>query len=390
MSIVDDPLDSAPIKVAVLGSTGSIGRQALDVLRAHADRFELVALAAGSDAASLESQAEEFAVSMIGLSSGKASAPKGASIFEGSDAAARVAEESDAQVVLNAVMGAAGLKATMATIISGKTLALANKESLVAAGEAVMARAGPGQIRPVDSEHSALWQVLEGVPPDHSRRVWLTGSGGPFRGRSSRDLEGVTVAEALAHPVWEMGPKITVDSATLMNKGLEVIEAHFLFGLTYDEIEVVIHPQGLVHALVETSDGSVFAHAALPDMRLPIQLALAWPDRLSPPEGNRIDFKAGLEATFEAPDVETFRCLPLAYEAGRRGDTYPAVLNAANEIAVKSFIDGRLDLLGIPAVVERVLEEHDPVEATLDGVLAQDAWARSRSTELISAMEIKG
>lgn len=389
MSIVDDLLARGPIKVAVLGSTGSVGRQALDVVRAYADRFELVALAAGSDAATLQAQAEEFAVPMIGLSSGKASAPKGASIFEGEDAAARVAEESDAQVVLNAVMGAAGLKATMATIISGKTLALANKESLVAAGEAVMAKAGPGQIRPVDSEHSALWQVLEGVPPDHSRRVWLTGSGGPFRGRSSRDLEGVTVAEALAHPVWEMGPKITVDSATLMNKGLEVIEAHFLFGLTYDEIEVVIHPQGLVHALVETSDGSVFAHAAMPDMRLPIQLALAWPDRLAPPEDKRIDFKTGLEATFEAPDVETFRCLPLAYEAGRRGDTYPAVLNAANEIAVHSFIDERLDLLGIPAIVERVLEEHDPVEATLDGVLEQDAWARSRAIELIGAMDVK-
>lgn len=389
-SIFDDPTETTsltgPVKVAILGSTGSIGKQALDVIRAHPDRFELVALATGSDSETLLAQADEFGVRKIGIARGEIETPKRVVVLTGEDSAARIAEESEASVVLNAVVGAAGLMATLATILSGKILALANKESLVAAGELVMAKAGPGQIRPVDSEHSAMWQVLEGIPAHLVRRVILTGSGGPFRGRRSADLGAVTVADALAHPVWDMGPKITVDSATLMNKGLEVIEAHFLFGFTYDEIQVVIHPQGLIHAMAETLDGALFAHAAMPDMRLPIQVALAWPDRIAPPEGKRLDLPAAKTLTFEEPDTETFRCLALAYEAGRRGDTYPAVMNAANEVAVRSFIEGRLDFAGIPAVVEGVLEEHEPSGATLEGVLEQDSWARARAEEMITAL----
>jgi 1-deoxy-D-xylulose-5-phosphate reductoisomerase len=410
------------VRVAILGSTGSIGRQALDVVRAHPDRFQVVALAAGSDAETLAAQAKEFDVGLLGLAQGSISAPEPSVVVVGPNAAAEIAERTSAEVVLNAVVGAAGLQATMATILSGKTLALANKESLVAAGELVMSRAEPGQIRPVDSEHSALWQVLEGVPPHAVRRCILTGSGGPFRGRDMASLAGVTVAEALAHPVWDMGRKITIDSATMMNKGLEIVEAHFLFGFTYDEIEVVINPQGLVHGMVEVIDGSMVAYAAQPDMRLPIQLALAWPERLMPPasvgasvgpedpggpdpdapdgssgsgspgsaKAGRIDWAATGGLAFEAPDVGTFRCVALAYEAGRRGDTYPAVLNAANEVAVGAFLDERIGFLGIPEVVERVLEEHQPVEPRLEGVLEQDAWARGRAVEVVTRLGDNG
>ncbi|MGH2771099.1 MAG: 1-deoxy-D-xylulose-5-phosphate reductoisomerase, partial [Actinomycetota bacterium] len=307
----------------------------------------------------------------------------GVEVIVGEGAAAEVVQRSEAQVVLNAVVGAAGLRATLAALEAGKVLALANKESLVAAGELVMSKAAPGQIRPVDSEHSALWQVLEGIPADQVRRVFLTGSGGPFRGRRAIDLEDVTVEEALDHPVWRMGRKITVDSASLMNKGLEVIEAHFLFGLTYDEIEVVIHPQGVVHGLAETIDGAFFAHAAVADMRLPIQIALAWPQRLGAPDGRRIDWPGLQTVTFERPDTRTFRCLDLAYRAGRAGGTYPAVLNAANEVAVGAFLDRRLRFAEIPVVIERLLEEHRCVEPTLEGVLGVDAWARQRAEEII-------
>ena len=371
-------------RVAILGSTGSIGCQALDVVRAHPERFEVVALAAGSDCETLLAQAKEFDVKLLGVVSGPLDAPDGVAVFEGENSAERVVQESDAHLVLNAVVGAAGLRATMATILAGKTLALANKESLVAGGELVMSRTFEGQLRPVDSEHSSLWQLLDGLPPDRVRRVLLTGSGGPFRGRTAAELKDVTVEGALNHPVWAMGPKITIDSSTLMNKGLEVIEAHFLFGLTYDEIQVVIHPQGLVHGMVETMDGSVFAHAAPPDMKLPIQVAMAWPDRLGAP-GSRIDWTAGQTMTFEAPDMETFRCLALAFEAGRKGGTYPAALNAANEVAVEAFMGGRLDYLGIPAVVEDVLERHDSCEPSLEAVLEQDAWARAEAGARISA-----
>ncbi|MEA2534789.1 MAG: 1-deoxy-D-xylulose-5-phosphate reductoisomerase, partial [Actinomycetota bacterium] len=344
MSDIDDYGDDLfgdapePVSVAILGSTGSIGTQALEVVRAHPDRFKVTALTAHSDGDTLLAQAKEFDVPLLGLTTGGMEAPAGTTLVDGSMASAEVAQAAEASVVLNAVVGAAGLQATLATLRAGKTLALANKESLVAAGELVMAKAGPGQIRPVDSEHSALWQLLHSIAPDQVRRALVTGSGGPFRGRTREDLGNVDVQQALAHPVWAMGPKITVDSSTLMNKGLEVIEAHFLFGFTYDEIDVVIHPQGTVHALVETVDGAVFVHAAPPDMRLPIQLALAWPDRLGAPGGKRLDWATLGTLTFEPPDTDTFRCLALAYQAARLGDTYPAVLNAANEVAVGAFL----------------------------------------------------
>jgi len=376
-----------PIRVAILGSTGSIGRQALDVCRANPDRFQVTALAAGSDWEGLLAQAKEFDVPLVGIGPGSYDAQREIKVVSGDNSAAEVAEISDAHVVLNAVMGAAGLRATMATIASEKNLALANKESLVAAGELVMGKAAPGQLRPVDSEHSALWQVLEGLQPDQVRRVILTGSGGPFRGRSAAELANVTPEQALAHPVWEMGPKISIDSATLMNKGLEVIEAHFLFGFTYDEIEVVIHPEGMIHAMAETVDGAVFAHAAAPDMRLPIQLALAWPERLSPPGGKRIDWASPQKMTFEPPDLSVFKCFALAVEAGRRGDTYPAVLNAANEVAVRAFLERQLSFADISGVVEKTLEAHVPSEPHLDGVLEADSWARRMATETIETMQ---
>ncbi len=381
-----DPLrEDGPISVAILGSTGSIGTQALEVVRAHPGRFKVTALTANSDAETLFAQAKEFDVALLGLTRGVVEGPDGVTVVDGPLASAEVAEAAEAAVVLNAVVGAAGLQATLATLRAGKILALANKESLVAAGELVMAKAGPGQIRPVDSEHSAMWQLLHSIEPDQVRRALVTGSGGPFRGRTREDLGNVEVSQALAHPVWAMGPKITVDSATLMNKGLEVIEAHFLFGFTYDEIDVVIHPQSTVHALVETVDGAVFVHAAPPDMRLPIQLALAWPERLGAPGGKRLDWAGLGSLSFEPVDTETFRCLGLAYEAGRKGDTYPAVLNAANEVAVGAFLGGRLGFLGIPDIVEQVLEAHEPSPPSLEGVLEVDAWARERASAIIGA-----
>ncbi len=391
MDLFDSPQS---IRVAILGSTGSIGTQALEVVRAYPERFEVVALAAGSDTAALTAQAKEFDVKLLGIVSRPLDAPDGVTVFEGADSAERVVQESDAHLVLNAVVGSAGLKATMATILAGKTLALANKESLVAGGELVMSKTFQGQLRPVDSEHSSLWQLLDELPPDRVRKVLLTGSGGPFRGRTTEDLREVTVANAINHPVWSMGPKISVDSSTLMNKGLEVIEAHYLFGLTYDEIQVVIHPQGMVHGMVETMDGSVFAHAAPPDMRLPIQLAMAYPDRLGAPSNRdgkppgRIDWTTPVSMTFEAPDLETFRCLSLAYEAGRKGGTFPAVLNAANEAAVEAFIAERLDYLGIPSIVETVLERHEGCEPSLEAILEQDAWARSEAASLINSRSL--
>src|SRR6266849_112400 len=381
-----DPFGEAgPISVAILGSTGSIGTQALEVVRAHPGRFKVTALTANSDAETLFAQAKEFDVALLGLTRGVVEGPDGVTVVDGPLASAEVAEAAEAAVVLNAVVGAAGLQATLATLRAGKILALANKESLVAAGELVMAKAGPGQIRPVDSEHSAMWQLLHSIEPDQVRRALVTGSGGPFRGRTREDLGNVEVSQALAHPVWAMGPKITVDSATLMNKGLEVIEAHFLFGFTYDEIDVVIHPQSTVHALVETIDGAVFVHAAPPDMRLPIQLALAWPQRLGAPGGKRLNWATLGTLSFEAPDTDTFRCLALAYQAARLGDTYPAVLNAANEVAVGAFLDGRLGYLGIPDIVEQVLEAHEPSPPSFEGVLEGDAWARERASAIIGA-----
>src|SRR5262245_21807630 len=323
-------------KVAVLGSTGSVGTQALDVIRSHRDDYEVVALAAGRNAELLAQQAAEFDVD-----------PKWARCCGADgDALAELAAHPEADVVLNAVVGFAGLPATIAALEHGTRLALANKESLIAGGPVVnAARArGGGEIVPVDSEHSALYQCLRGGRREEVRRVILTASGGPFRGRTRAELELVTVEDALKHPTWDMGAKITIDSSTLMNKGLEVIEAHELFDVDYDQVGVVVHPQSVVHGMVELCDGSGIGQLSMPDMRLPIGLALGAPERLDEPFGP-IDWTTLGTLTFEPPDLEAFPCLGLAYEAGRAGGGAPAVLSAANEIANEAFWERRIPWL---------------------------------------------
>ena len=356
--------DSSPRRVAILGSTGSIGTQALDVIRANPDSLQVVALVAGSNEEALGRQASEFGVANTGL---------------GSKAAEEIAQLEDVDVVLNAVVGAAGLRASVAALEAGKVLALANKESLVAGGELCTRAAveGGGSIVPVDSEHAALFQCLS-TDGSQAASVVLTASGGPFRERA--DLDGVTVDEALAHPTWSMGPKVTVDSATLMNKGLEVIEAHYLFGFCYDDIEVVVHPQSVVHAAVRCADGTMVLQAAPPDMRLPIQSALTWPFTAHGVTST-IDLAEVGRLTFEPVDRARFPSLDLAYEAGRTGGSLPAVMNAANEEAVKAFIEGRLGFADISRVVAAVMEAHTPVELrSLEDVEAADGEGRKLAT----------
>ena len=369
-----------PIGVAVLGSTGSIGTQALDVVRTHSDRFRVVALAAGRNSDLLAAQAAEF-----GVPGERARATAG-----DPGVLAGLAGLAEADVVLNAVVGFAGLPVTLTALEAGKRLALANKESLIAAGP-VVARArkgGGGEIVPVDSEHSAIYQALLAGPEEAVRRILITASGGPFRGRSRADLDHVTVADALAHPTWSMGPKITVDSSTLMNKGLEVIEANELFGVDLERIEVVVHPQSIVHGMVEWTDGSTIAQLSMPDMRLPIAYALAAPGRTDHPAGARggaeppglIDWSKLGTLTFEPPDTEAFPCLALAYAAARTGGGAPTVLNAANEVAVAAFLDGRLPWRGIAEVVTDVTGAHEPGNLeTVEDVTEADAWARARA-----------
>ncbi len=356
--------------VAVLGSTGSIGRQALDVIRANPDELKVVALVAGSNEDELNAQATEFGVAQTGL---------------GSEAAEEFARLDEVDVVLNGVMGAVGLRASVAALETGKVLALANKESLVAGGDVCTEAAarGGGSIVPVDSEHAALFQCLsaDGSP---AASVILTASGGPFRNRT--DLSGVTVDEALAHPTWSMGPKITVDSATLMNKGLEVIEAHHLFGFDYDAIDVVVHPQSVVHAIVRCADGTMLMQAAPADMRLPIQTALMWPFT-STGHVATIDLAEVGQLTFQPVDRTRFKSLDLAYDAGRKGGTYPAALNAANEIAVAAFLDARIPFTAIYSIVENVLAAHETGDATtLEGVFTADASARDVAASAIERL----
>jgi 1-deoxy-D-xylulose-5-phosphate reductoisomerase len=361
-------------RVVVLGSTGSVGTQALEVIRRHRDRYEVVGLAAGHNREALAAQAAEFAL-----------APECARLAtDGPDVLVELAAHPDADVVLNAVVGFAGLPATLAALDHGKRLALANKESLIAGGPVVaMARArGGGEIVPVDSEHSALYQVLRCGSRPEVRRLILTASGGPFRGYTRDELARVTVADALKHPTWDMGAKITVDSSTLMNKGLEVIEAHELFDVPVDEVDVVVHPQSIVHAMVEFADGATIAQLSRPDMRLPIGLALGAPDRLDEPFG-AIDWTVLSQLTFEVPDAEAFPALSLAYEAGRAGGSAPAVLNGANEIAVEAFLAGRLPWLHIADVVAGALEGGTGAVSELADVLEADRSARERANALI-------
>ena len=329
-------------RIALLGATGSIGRQALEIIAAHPD-LELAAAASGSQP-------------IDGL----------APLTQVGGDLTELLERAQPDVVLNAVVGFAGLPATLWALEGGVDLALANKESLVAAGELATSawRRGGGRLLPVDSEHSAAQQCLEGRAPETVHSLVLTASGGPFRGRSREELGDVTPAEALAHPTWNMGPKITIDSATLANKGLELIEAHFLFGLDYEQIEVVIHPTSTVHALVRFRDGAALAHLGYPDMRVPISFALTYPDRSATPVPP-LDFASGLTLEFAAPDVETFPLLALARRAGEQGGTYPCAFNAANEVAVATFLDGRLPFLGIAETVEETL-------AAIEGKPARD------------------
>ena len=359
--------------VAVLGSTGSIGTQALDVIARHPDEFHVVALAAGRNVDLLERQRARFGV------------PAELARAGADDAAlSELAALAEADVVLNAVVGFAGLPATIAALRAGKRLALANKESLIAGGPVVAkARAaGGGEIVPVDSEHSAIWQALRAGRPGEVRRIVLTASGGPFRGRTLDDLAGVTPADALAHPTWRMGAKITIDSSTLMNKGLEVIEAHELFGVDYDAIDVVVHPQSIVHGMVEFTDGATVAQCSMPDMRLPIGLALGAPARLTEPFG-AVDWEKVGALTFEPPDRATFRCLDLAYAAGRAGGSAPAVLSAANEVAVEAFLAGRVRWTDIAGIVTEVLDRGTGNADEVADVLEADRVAREHAVAAV-------
>ena len=378
--------------VSVVGSTGSIGTQTLDVVRTDPDRYRVIALGAARSVDALAAQASEFRPLVVAIADEdlaaevKARVPTGTEVRAGAQALASIA--TDADVVVNGVVGFAGLGVTIAALASGRRLALANKESLIAGGPAVRTvRSTPGaEIVPVDSEHCAIHQCLRAGRPEEVARLVLTASGGPFRGRSRAELANVTLEEALAHPTWTMGPKITVDSSTLMNKGLEVIEAHELFGpaapgsvVTFDRIDVVVHPQSVIHSMVEWTDGATIAQLSRPDMRLAIGYALAYPARLGLPFG-AIDWSALATLTFERPDVEAFPCLPLAYEAGRTGGTAPAWLNAANEVAVAAFLEGRIGWLAISAVISETLAGHDGDDATSeDGIIEADRMARERA-----------
>ena len=422
-----EPAAGRPREVVILGSTGSIGTQALDIIRRNPDRFRVVALAAGgSDPDALARQAAEFGVAAVAVAN-PAAAPQAQAalrhhfevgrtergttpahrplsgghplsppsplsprpempvLLAGPDAVCEVAGWP-CDVVLNGVTGAAGLQATLAALDAGRTLALANKESLIIGGALVTSRAKPGQIVPVDSEHSTIAQCLRAGSNSEVRRLVLTASGGPFRGWSRDRLETVTPRQALAHPTWNMGPLITINSATLVNKGLEVIEAHLLFGFGLDRIDVVVHPQSIVHSMVEFADGATIIQASPPDMRLPISLGLAWPDRVAD-AAPCLDWSVAASWTFEPLDDEAFPAVALAREAAAAGGTAPAVYNAANEACVADFLAGRIAFPRIVSTVARIVSEHDAACAavtTVADVLEVDGWARRRATELNS------
>ncbi len=401
MTFSDQPRD-----VVILGSTGSIGTQALDIIRRNPGRFRVAALAAGGGNVDLLArQAVEFGAAAVAVASPAAAAqlpaalrdylgrtdggtrsPVIPTVLTGADAICEVAARP-CDVVLNGVTGAAGLQATLAALDAGRVLALANKESLIVGGPLVTRAAKPGQIVPVDSEHSTIAQCLRAGSRSEVRRLVLTASGGPFRGWSRDALADVTPEQALAHPTWKMGPLVTVNSATLVNKGLEVIEAHLLFGFGLDRIDVVVHPQSIVHSMVEFADGATIIQASPPDMRLPISLSLAWPDRV-PDAAPGLDWSAAATWTFEPLDDTAFPAVALAREAAAVGGTMPAVYNAANEACVAAFLDGRIGFTRIVDTVARIVSEHDAACAavtTVADVLAVDDWARRRAAELMSA-----
>ena len=355
-------------RVIVLGSTGSIGVQALEVIAANPERFQLVGLAAGRDREKLEAQGRETGVTRLAL---------------GVDEAVQLVRDTEADVVLNGITGSVGLAPTLAVLASGATLALANKESLIVGGELVMGAAAPGQIVPIDSEHSAIAQALRSGEHGEVQRLVLTASGGPFRGWTRDQLGDATPEQALAHPTWNMGSVVSTNSATLVNKGLEIIEAHHLFGIPFDRIEAVVHPQSIVHSMVEFTDGSTVAQASPPDMRLPISLGLDWPHRV-PGVGVPLDWTHAQSWTFEPLDHDAFPAVALAKRVGMAGGTYPAVFNAANEQAVQAFHARRIPFLSILAVIERVVDLHEPHPLRLEGVLEAERWARDAADRALA------
>jgi len=358
-------------RIIILGSTGSIGTQALDVIKANPTRFEVVGLSAGSNRELLAEQAAAFNVDDTAV---------------GAAEAEQLVRDVDADVVLNGITGSVGLGPTLAALTAGRTLALANKESLIVGGDLVKALAAPGQIVPVDSEHSAIAQALRSGTAAEVRRLVLTASGGPFRGRSRAQLAEVTPREALAHPTWDMGLVITTNSATLVNKGLEIIEAHLLFDVPYESIDVVVHPQSLIHSMVEFIDGSTIAQASPPNMRLPISLGLDWPNRVAA-VGVPIDWTTPHTWTFEPLDDDAFPAVELAKQVGRAGATYPAVFNASNEQAVLAFHAGRIGYLDIVDTVQRVVEAHETQgELTLESLAEAERWARAAADTIIDSI----
>ena len=357
-------------KIIVLGSTGSIGTQALEVIQKNPELFELVGIAAGRNVELAKAQAKSFGLS------------EDVVVF-GADDASKLAKKVDADVVVNGITGSVGLSSTLATLESGKTLALANKESLIVGGELVKKIASPGQIVPVDSEHSAIAQSLWAGKPKEVERLILTASGGPFRGFSKSELASVTPAQALAHPTWVMGKVVTTNSATLVNKGLELIEAHLLFDVDFEKIAVTVHPQSIVHSMVEFVDGSVIAQCSPPDMKLPIALGMSWPDR-TPGAVSALDFSSAQQWQFEPLDEDVFSAISLAREVGKAGKTYPAVYNASNEEAVEAFHEGRIGFLQIMEIIEQTIDAHNPQsEVSLSTVLESEVWAREFANGLI-------
>ncbi len=372
-------------QLAVLGSTGSIGRQTLEIVRAFPHRFHIVGLAAGKNVDLLARQISEFKPRFVYYQDKKAQArlANAECEFLSLD---DIASHPEVDTVVMATSGKWGLSPTSAAVKTGKKVALANKESLVMAGEIITneAKLNEAQILPIDSEHSAIWQCLNGERQP-AARLFLTASGGPFYHYSSAQLNGVTAKQALKHPSWQMGRKVTIDSATLMNKGLEVIEAHWLFNMPFDSIKVLIHPQSIVHSMVEFIDGSIKAQLSSPDMRLPIQYALSYPERLPNPQLPRLDWGSISNLTFEQPDIDTFPCLRLAIEAGKRGGTYPTVLCAADEVAVELFLSQRIKFTDIANLVEQTLEQHQVIaHPALEEIIAADAWAREKALQLIA------
>ena len=390
-------------KIVILGSTGSIGTQTVEIVKKYPERFEVVALSAHKNIPLLRRQIEELGATRVVLTDLEAAQilsqdlRSSVSVMAGVKNLEQLAALPEADIVVNALVGSVGLDSTLAALKNGKTLALANKESLVAGGELVkesLKNQGEkektskkkGNIIPVDSEHNAIFQCLVGESSEQINRVLLTGSGGPFRKKKIDEFAEITVSQALAHPRWKMGKKVSIDSATLMNKGLEVIEAHFLFGVGYDRIEVLIHPQSIIHSMVEFKDGSVKAQLAPTDMRLPIQYALAYPERLGPVLSG-LDFYEMRELNFEKPDQKKFPCLRLALEAAKEGKTYPAVLNTANELAVEAFLNQKISFLSIPKLIEVVLSDHTPVRVReLKNVKEAERWARLKTGELIEKL----